>query len=57
MRLGLHQPEMLEHGWMEIVRQVANATCERQRLLLEFRQFLLQVFTDLIGAQPLLETT
>ena len=56
-RQTLHEPQMLQHGRMEIVREVANTPCERERLLLELHQFLLQVLTDVIGLQPLLETT
>ena len=31
---------MLQHGRMEIVRELANVACERERLLLKFDEFL-----------------
>ena len=52
-----HQPQMLQHGRMQIVRELANVACEAERLLLKLHQFLLQLLTDVILAQPLLETT
>ena len=48
---------MLQHGRMEIVRKLANVACEPERLLLKLREFLLQLLTDVILAQPLPETT
>ena len=47
-RQPLHEPQMLQHGRMEIVREVANAPGERERLLLELRQFPLDVLTDVM---------
>ena len=54
---ALHQPQMLQHGRMEIVRELANVACELERLLLKLHEFLSQLLTDVILAQPLLETT
>ena len=42
---------------MEIVREVANVAGERERLALKRHEFLLEFLTDVVLAQPLLETT
>ena len=54
---ALHQPQMLQHGRMEIVRELANVACELERLLLKLHELLSQLLTDVVLAQPLLETT
>ena len=40
---------------MQIVRELANVPRQRERLLLKVHEFLLQLLTDAILAQPLLE--
>ena len=40
---------------MQIVRELANVACQRERLLLQVHKLLLQLLTDAILAQPLLE--
>ena len=47
---------MLQYGRMEIVRELANVAGELERLLLKRREFLSQLLTDVVPAQPLLET-
>ena len=37
-----------QHGRMEIVREVTNVACERERLPLKLHEFLLQLLTDVI---------
>ena len=54
---ALHQPEVLQHRRMEIVRELANVACERPRLLLKLDEFLFELLREVILAQPLLETT
>ena len=46
---------MLQHGRMEIVRELANVSPESVRLVLKVRQFLSHLLTDVIRAQALLE--
>ena len=56
-RQALHEPEVLQHGRMEIVRELANVACEPARLLLKLDEFLFELLREVILAQPLLETT
>ena len=49
-RQALHQPQMLQHGWMEIVRELADVACELVRLLLKLRELLSQLLTDVMLA-------
>jgi len=37
---------------MEIMREMANVACERERLLLKGDEFLLQILTDVILSIP-----
>ena len=41
---------MLQHGRMEIVRELANVACELERLLLKLHEFLSQLLTDVVLA-------
>ena len=47
---ALHQPQVLQHRRMEIVRELANVARERERLLLKLHEFLSQLLTDVVLA-------
>jgi hypothetical protein len=42
---------------VQIVRELPNVACQRERLLLQFHKFPLQLVSDAVLAQPLLETS